>query len=635
MPQHPSTETLMHARLAALLFLLTTAACAGRDAATDTAPMPAAPDIHSYARPQEARVTHVSLSLTPDFEAKQLRGSATLTYERVAGADSIILDIDDLTIRRVATPAGDTLPFRIGADDSIMGQPLIVRLPERGDELVIEYETSPQAAAVQWLDPAQTTSGRLPFLFTQGQAILTRSWVPTQDSPGIRQTYTAVIYVPAGMQAVMSAEFMNPESEPGSDGRTPYRFRLEQPVPPYLIALAIGELEFREIGPRSGVWAEPAVVDRAAAEFGEVEQMMDAAERLYGPYRWGRYDILVLPPSFPFGGMENPRLTFATPTVLAGDRSLVSLIAHELAHSWSGNLVTNATWADFWLNEGFTTYLESRIMEELRGGDYAAMLRQLGRQDLMDTMEDMGATSPDTRLHLELAGRNPDDGMTSIAYEKGSAFLQTVEAAVGRDTLDTFLREYFDSHAFQPMTSEEFLAYMNRELFANEESRAARVRAREWIFEPGLPDNVPQIRATRFEAVDAQVAAFNAGTAPAQLQTWDWTTHEWLRFLRALPETLSTQQMSALDSAFDLTRSGNSEILFVWLRHAIANRYEPAMRALERFLTSQGRRKFIAPLYQDLMDAGSWGEAKAREVYARARPTYHAVTRNTVDEIVR
>ena len=609
-------------------------ACSTADAPSPAPTVPQAEDVHSHARPAEARVTHVNLDLTPDFETRRISGTARLAIERVAEADSVILDVDGLTIHGVTTASGDSLEFAVGTDDPVTGQPLIVRLGEDTDTIVVAYLTAPDAAALQWLEPGQTAGGRMPFLFTQGQAILTRTWIPTQDSPGIRQTYEAVIRVPEGMRAVMSAEMLTPEGEATAGGRTAYRFRLDQPVPPYLIALAAGDLEFREIGPRSGVWAEPEMVDAAASEFTEVEAMIDAAERLYGPYRWGRYDILVLPPSFPFGGMENPRLTFATPTIIAGDRSLVSLVAHELAHSWSGNLVTNAVWNDFWLNEGFTTYIEARLMEELRGRDYADMLRQLGRQDLQETIEDLGgATAPDTRLQLDLTGRNPDDGMTSIAYDKGAAFLQAVEAEVGRERLDTFLREYFDEFAFQPMTSEQFMQYMNAELFAGDDAEAARVQARQWIYEPGLPDNAVQIRSTAFERVDSQLAAFRGGTAPAQLETGDWSTHEWLRFLRALPDTLSGQQMTSLDQEFGFTQSGNSEILFAWLRIAIRNRYEPAMPALERFLSSQGRRKFIAPLYEDLA-ATDWGAALARDIYGRVRSTYHPVTSNTVDDIL-
>lgn len=617
-----------------LALCATSLACAASEPVADPGTLTDVRDVHSHAVPSEARVTHVALDLAPDFERHVLSGRASLTVERAAGADSVVLDVDGLDIRGVADASGQPLEHTLGARDSILGAPLSVRLPEDGDVIVIEYATSPDAAAVQWLEPSQTSGGRLPFLFTQGQAILTRTWVPTQDSPGIRQTYEAVIRVPAGMRAVMSADMLTPDGEP-ANGRTAYRFRMEQPIPPYLFALAVGDLEFREIGPRSGVWAEPAVAAAAAAEFEEVEAMIDAAERLYGPYRWGRYDILVLPPSFPFGGMENPRLTFATPTILAGDRSLVSLIAHELAHSWSGNLVTNATWNDFWLNEGFTTYIESRLMEELRGPEYADMLRQLGRQDLQETVEELGGPqSPDTRLQIELEGRNPDDGMTDIAYEKGAAFLHTVESVVGRERLDAFLRDYFDRLAFQPMTSERFVQHLDETLFAGDESAANRVRAQQWIYRPGLPDNMPPVRAAAFDRVDAQATAFVGGAVPEDLETSAWSTHEWLRFLRALPDSLSQEQLTALDRTFDLTDTGNSEILFAWLRIAIRNRYEPALPALERFLTSQGRRKFIAPLYQDLMNT-SWGQDRARQIYERARPGYHAVTRSTVDGIVR
>jgi aminopeptidase N len=412
----------------------------------DTVVEPAAPayveDAHSYARPDEARVTHVALDLNADFEQQVLSGTATLTFEAAEAANEIVLDTRDLTIERVTDGSGADLEFHLAVAEPILGRSLTVDLPASGDEIVIHYSTSPSAAAIQWLTPQQTAGGLKPFLFTQGQAILTRTWVPTQDSPGIRQTYEASITVPDDLVAVMSAEQLTPEGEPAGDGRARFRFRLDNPVPPYLIALGIGELEFRELGPRSGVWAEPSVVARAANEFADLEEMISAAERLYGPYRWGRYDVLVLPPSFPFGGMENPRLTFATPTILAGDRSLVSLIAHELAHSWSGNLVTNATWDDFWLNEGFTTYFENRIMEEVYGAEYARMLEALGRRGLLEEI----ATFPpeETRLNLQMAGRDPDAGMTTVAYDKGAAFLRAIELAAGREMFDYILLEIKD-----------------------------------------------------------------------------------------------------------------------------------------------------------------------------------------------
>ena len=402
----------MLAATATILLILSAACDPAEQAATvaDDSGLPALPhDVHSYAQPEKARVTNVSLDLTPDFATKKISGIARLAVTRAQGADSVILDTRDLTIRSVKDASGAPLGYAIGAGSGkdFMGVPLAVALPATGDTIVVEYETSPNAAAVQWLSPEQTAGRKMPFLFTQGQAILTRTWVPTQDGPGIRQTYDAIVHVPAGMRAVMSAENTSKEGEKDSAGLSVFRYRMTNPIPPYLIALAAGDIGFRAIGTTTGVYGEPSIVDKAASEFAEVDKMIEAASKLFGPYRWGRYDILVLPPAFPYGGMENPTLTFATPTILAGDRSLVSLVAHELAHSWSGNLVTNATWNDFWLNEGFTVYLESRIMEELRGKKYADMLRQLGRQDMNSAVTDAGGpTGADTRLHLDLTGRD-------------------------------------------------------------------------------------------------------------------------------------------------------------------------------------------------------------------------------------
>lgn len=590
-------------------------------------------DPHSFARPLAARVTHVSLDLTPDFTTHRMTGTARLAIQRAPSADSIILDVRDLTINRITNARGNPLGYAIGAAQKNTGSPLAIALRPGTDTVVIDYQTSPTAAAVQWLSPEQTAGKRLPFLFTQGQAILTRTWVPTQDSPGIRQTYDASIHVPAGMRAVMSAEHAGTEGQRDARGLAVYRFRMAHPIPPYLIALAVGDIAFRPIGTRTGVYAEPSVVDRAGNEFAEVDQMIAAAEKLYGSYRWGRYDILVLPPSFPFGGMENPTLTFATPTILAGDRSLVSLIAHELAHSWSGNLVTNATWDDFWLNEGFTTYIEGRIMEELRGRPYAEMLLELGRQSMQQAVVDAGGpAAADTRLRLELAGRDPDEGVTDIAYEKGASFLQTVESVVGRARLDAWLRSYFDQFAFQPMSSQRMLAYMRERLLTPAE--AQRINLEQWVYQPGIPANIVPVHSAALAKVSEQADAWKRGGATSALQTANWSTHEWLHFLGALPEAIPVARLAELDRTFNLSSSGNSEVLEVWLQIAIRNRYEPAFPALERFLTSQGRRKFLTPLYTGLAKT-DWGRAMAMDIYRRARPTYHSVAVNTIDQVLR
>ena len=597
---------------------------------TDT--IPSDRDIHSYARPWEARVTHVALDLDADFTAKTLAGSATLDVERAAGARQIVLDTKGLTIERVTTQGDAPLTFALGDADPILGRPLTVDLPASGP-ITITYRTSPDAAALQWLAPSQTAGKSHPYLYSQGQAILTRTWIPTQDSPGIRQTYDARVTVPMGLRAVMSAEQLTPDGERVAGGCA-FRFRMTHAIPPYLIAISVGDLAFRSLGPRTGVYAEPSVVEGAAKEFADLESMVTAAEALLGPYLWGRYDVLVLPPSFPFGGMENPMVTFATPTVLAGDKSLVSLLAHELAHSWSGNLVTNATWSDFWLNEGFTTYVENRIMEVVYGRARAEVFRVLGWRDLATEIQRLGGMqSKDTILHVDLKGRDPDDGATLIPYEKGASLLRVIENVVGRETFDAYLRDYFKRHEFQSITTGQFLADIRAHLLADK-AVEAKIRLDDWIYRPAIPDNAIQPKAPPLTEAGEQAAAFARGAGAASLRTKDWSTQEWQYFLQELPPTLPVDRMAILDQAFGFSERRNSEVLFEWLQLAIRRHYQPAMPALERFLMSQGRRKFVRPLFEALMKT-DWGRPEAKRIYAAARPSYHAVTVGTLDGIVK
>lgn len=590
-------------------------------------------DVHSYARAAEARVTHVALDLLVDFESRTLRGTAALQIVRSPGATTLVLDTNDLRIVNVRDQAGHVLAYNIGPRDPLLGQPLTITLGDASEVVTVEYGTTPSAAALQWLTPAQTAGKRHPYLYSQGQAILTRSWIPTQDTPAVRQTFEARITVPAPLVAVMGAESVPREGSAATDGQRTFEFRMPDPIPPYLFALAVGDIAFEEIGPRTGVYAEPSVVAGAAREFADLEAMITAAETIGGPYRWGRYDVLVLPPSFPYGGMENPRVTFATPTILAGDRSLVSLIAHELAHSWSGNLVTNATWGDFWLNEGFTSYFENRIMEALYGTERATMLARLAYNGLLRELDTLPPA--DTVLALDLEGRNPDDSVNAIAYDKGAALLFTIERAVGRERFDPYLRGYFNRHAFTPMTTAMFVEDLREHLIQGDDALEASLQLDAWLHEPGLPSNAYVPQSSAFERVDAQVKAFVGGAAASTLVVEGWTPQEWQHFLETLrPQTLTPAQLRDLDSTFALTTSGNSEILFAWLRIAIANRYAPAMPALERFLTEQGRRKFLRPLYEDLM-AHEWGQAEAKRIYARARPGYHSVSTSTIDDIVK
>ncbi len=587
-------------------------------------------DVHSYAEPAKAVARHLDLEIAVNFDTKTISGKATYDIENLAKGNEIVFDTRGLNIEKVFL--GDNreeTTFRLGDSDKYLGQPLYVTIKPETKRLTIQYKTSPDAAALQWLNPQQTAGKKHPFMFTQSQAILARTWIPIQDSPGVRITYNARVQVPKELLAVMSAENPVQKNESGV-----YTFQMKQPIPSYLMALSVGDLVFREVGQQTGIYAEPETIEAAAYEFAEMDKMLVAAEKIYGKYRWDRYDLLVLPPSFPFGGMENPRLTFVTPTVLAKDRSLTSLIAHELAHSWSGNLVTNATWDDFWLNEGFTVYFERRIMEELYGRSYADMLAELGYQDLQNTIADLGATSPDTRLKLDLDGRDPDEGLTDIAYEKGNLFLRHIEMAVGRERFDEFLNKYFNTFAFQPTDTDKFLNFLRTELIKGDEVLAEKINIEGWVFSPGLPANHVKPTSERFAQVEKLFSDWKNGKPAAQLNTKDWSSHEWLHFIRMLPEQMSPQQMQDLDKAFNFTNSGNSEVLAAWFIHAINNNYITADKALETFLTNVGRRKFLVPIYKALA-ATPEGKKKALAIYAKARPNYHAVSTVTLDEMLK
>jgi aminopeptidase N len=589
-------------------------------------------DRHSFGNPDQVRVTHVDLDLAVDFDRKELKGTATLSVERPDGAPKkapLVLDTRALAIGDVSAGPDDgslsEVEATLGKDDPILGAPLTVRLPEGAKRVRIAYRTSPGASALQWVQPAGTAGGKLPFLFSQSQAIHARSWIPLQDSPGVRVTYKATIRVAEPFKAAMSAEARGREGEA-------HRFEMTQPIAPYLIALAVGDLDFRSLGPRTGVWSEPSVVGKAAWEFADTERMIESFERRFGPYRWGRYDILVLPPSFPFGGMENARLTFATPTVLAGDRSLVSLIAHELAHSWSGNLVTNATWRDFWLNEGITTYLERRAVEDLYGPDVAAMEWVLGAAELRAEIAKFAPR--DEILHIDLTGRDPDDGMTRVPYEKGALLLARLERQFGRDVFDDFLKGYFDHFAFRSITTADFESYVREHLFPKQAGRVEPVDLHTWIHEPGLPPDAPEFRSERFAKVDAEVRRWLDGqVATRDLSAKGWSTQEWLHFLQALPARIPSACLAELDKSFGLTERGNAEVVHQWLLIAIRAGYAPADARLEQFLTTIGRRKFLLPLYEELAKTPA-GKARARAIFAKARPFYHPIAADSVDRLL-
>lgn len=577
-------------------------------------------DFHSFARPEEAIIKHLDLDIEVDFSRKIIHGKATIHISFSEGISEIWLDTKNLEIQKVQLDNGENADFKLLEEKQFLGTPLRISFIKGTKFIVITYTTSPQAAALQWLNPEQTEGKKYPFLFTQGQAILSRTWLPIQDSPGIRFSWSASVKVPRGYMALMSGT--NPQKI-NPDGI--YHFRMEKPVPAYLIALASGNIVFNQLGLRTGVYAEPEMIEKASFELVDTEEMLRTAEKLYGPYQWGRYDLIILPPSFPFGGMENPMLTFATPTIIAGDRSLTSLVAHELAHSWSGNLVTNSTWNDFWLNEGFTVYFERRIMEAIYGRDYSDMLSELGYQDLQKTLAELGHDSPDTKLKLNLENRDPDDGMNDIAYEKGYFFLKSIEILVGRSVFDKFLKSYFAEFGFRGIDTERFIEYLRNTLGREFNDD---FQAENWIYKPGIPQNCPIPQSRHFDRIDQVRQDFLNGKD--FIKDKNWTTHEWLYFIRKLPENISLESLKKLDEICHFSQSGNSEIQAAWFEKIIPTDYAGADIFIEKFLCRVGRRKFVLPLYKSMLKSQRHA-LRAVDIYKRARSGYHAVTAQSVD----
>jgi leukotriene-A4 hydrolase len=586
----------------------------------------------SYADYEQVKMSALHMDLKADFQRQTLSGYADVSLTWLdKNATALDLDTRDLNISKVqvqdAKGGWSTLAHSLSKADAEKGRALHIIAPGQPEKIRIYYRTSPKAAALQWLTPAQTMSGKRPFMFSQSQLLDARSWVPVQDTPAVRFTYSARIDAPQGLRVVMSAD-----NDPNATGKGGWQFKMPQAIPSYLLAIAIGEIDVRALGPRTAVYAEPLRIKDAAYEFADTEKMIAAAESLYGPYRWGRYDMLVLPPSFPIGGMENPRLTFLTPTMIAGDRSLVDLVAHELAHSWSGNLVTNASWKHFWLNEGFTTYVTTRIIESLYGAEEATMNLQLEQEEAILSLGEIEAPKQ------ALLTKGPDVSSKdyaddSLVYPKGAWMLRTLETRAGRAVFDPFLRGWFDQHAFQSVTSDQFVAYLRKNLLDKHPGVMSEAELEEWLYAPGIPSHAPRAVSARLAKLDAARDAWLKGTlATDKLDTKNWNATEWMKFLNDIDEKATAAQLKELDAAFALAKTRNNEVAFRFYRASIKAGYD--VRApLKAFLLSVGRQKFVKPLYAALIknpQDKAWAEA----VFKEARPRYHPATQKSVSALM-
>ena len=581
-------------------------------------------DEFSYSQPHRVGVEALALDLDLDFEGKTLSGTATYTLNWKDPAErELILDTRDLTIKHISerTQAGDWVParFELGTRDDVLGSPLHIHLAGQPTEVRINYQTSPEATGLQWMDKETTQGKRAPMVFSQSQAIHGRSWIPLQDTPLARASVEAEIRT--NEDAIV---LMGTSNDPDAKPARAHRFSMPHRIPSYLLALAAGDLSFARISDRCGIWAEREMAEKAAQEFGEIETIMSHAENLCGPYPWGRYDILVLPPSFPFGGMENPCLTFASPTVVVGDRSLVSLIAHELAHSWSGNLTTGATQRDLWINEGMTCYIENRLIEALYGKDRAHMEAAIAEQALLRTFE---TVDPAHQVLVQRPGvlSDPDDICVDTVYTKGAILFRTLENTLGREKLDAFLKEHFCTHAFQSISALDFSDDLADRLGADDEA------LEQWLLAPGLPPGAILAQSDILDAIDTARAAWVAqGT---EFDAASWSTHEWVHFLEGLPSALSQEQLAKLDSVGVLTGTPNGEIAQRWYPLCVRSDYAPASDEMGKFLTRVGRGKMIVPVYEALGQTPE-GRVLGEQIFAEAKAGYHPITAATIHKLI-
>jgi aminopeptidase N len=539
-------------------------------------------DYFTFANTDQFVTEHLALDLDVDFEAEELRGSAVHTIRQLdAAATEIVLDTRDLTIASVVIVTADSsapAEFRFGDTDDTLGTPLYITVPADSGEqfdLALEYNTSPKSTALQWLPPELTAGGKFPMVFSQSQAIHARSWVPLQDTPAIRITYEATIRTPVSMLAVMSAD-----NDPLTPRTGEYTFEMPQPIPPYLLAIAVGNFYFAPLGEETGVYTEPELLDVSVYEFADTQAMLEQAEEMFGPYDWGRYDLLVLPPSFPYGGMENPRLSFITPSLLAGDRSLVSVIAHELAHSWSGNLVTN------------TSYMESRLMEVIynveRVDEERVLLYNELLLDLEEVPEDMQALAP--RLDIT----DSEDFQGTIHYSKGQLFLEYLESAFGRGAFDEFLSSYFEEFAFGTITTERFLDYLDAHLLSQEGSPVTRAQAEKWTYAPGLPEEAQIPVSKNLDNAKALAEAWSAGEIElSEVPFEEWSPQAKIHFINNIDPDLSFEKLAELDAGLGLSATSNAEIARTWFVQVARRRFTDAYEPLEAHLNRFGRGRLI------------------------------------------
>jgi leukotriene-A4 hydrolase len=623
-------------------------------------------DAASFANFDEVSIYHVDLDLKVDFEKKILDGYAVLRMKCHKSTNKVVLDSRDLSIKSVRL-GGNELVFKAGSP-GVLGESVTIDIPqaESGKEfdLVVYYSTSPTASALQFVDKELTADKSQPYLYSQCQAIHARSIIPCMDTPAIKQTYNARVHVPKGVTCLMSAIGYGKDNSENAekvkewhaggsykdgfdhksfDGYDAFLFKQPQRMPSYLFAIVAGELEKRDISDRCAVWAEPSMVDKARWEFEDTELMLKTAEELLGKYRWGRYDLIVLPPFFPFGGMENPCLTFVTPTIIAGDRSLTNVIAHEIAHSWTGNLVTNANWEHFWLNEGFTVFCERKIMGRIYGEGVRQFENICGWEDRMLTCinDTFNPTHEFTKLCPCLNGIDPDDAFSTIPYEKGSALLLVLEQKLGDSVrFEQFLRDYIDKFAGQSVVTDDWKQFLYAK-FSDKKDVLNSINWNGWLTEAGVPPNTPEFNDEALKDCRHLAKVWTDGTEeevekldPKAFQ--DLTSDMKVKVLDCIEtsgKAFTNERFLKLLKKYDLENSGNCEVIFSFSLIALKSKYEPLVPFMLDFVTRQGRLKYVKPIFNKLF---KWDEMRDLAIakFKKNIPYMHPITAQVISKMI-
>ena len=581
-------------------------------------------DPTTYSDLSQGKIKHIDFHINVDFSTHTLGMEAKYQFQEPVHG-SFFLDCFKIDLKEARTD-DRKLEWEFDAQAEILGERLHLKGFEGESSFTLNFRTSPDARALQWLSASQTASGNFPFLYSQCQAIHARSIFPCQDTPSVRFTYSAEVTVPQDLAAVMAAERVDVR-----EGKhTAFLFKMPQPIPSYLFALGVGNLAFRELGPRTGVYAEPEIVEAAAWEFAENETKIVEAEKLLGPYLWERYDLLILPPSFPYGGMENPRLTFLTPTAILGTRGFTSLITHELAHAWTGNLVTNATWQDFWLNEGWTTYAETRITEVLEGKAVTDLRAAYAEKGLIVMMERVGMDSPYTRLKLPAETDAESYSVApSVPYYKGCYFLRECEYAVGRERFDAFIQKYIATFQFQSLTTEAFLGFLKTELPEVFE----KVDVYQWVYASGLPQDWHRAKSHLFEEVQQVVTAYEQGIKPTKQQVQNWHRFQILSFLQGLPHQIPMEDCEYFDEIFELEKRNDVGLFAHFYATCVTSGNQAMLPRIEQYLGTIGRMLFILPTVRAMI-ATDWSRGLIRPLFEKVRARHHQITIRTIEKLL-